>query len=86
MIRIPDHRSRERTSLSIDDSTFGFSALAVEKDGDGYRLWVRSDTSDQTIVDNVVGQEGRRFLLVRAQYSSETEGAQIAFDITGPWR
>ena len=42
--------------------------------------------SDQTIVDNVVGQEGRRFLLVRTQYSSETEGAQIAFDITGPWR
>ena len=26
------------------------------------------------------------FLLVRTQYSSETEGAQIAFDITGPWR
>ena len=42
--------------------------------------------SDQTIVDNVVGQEGRRFLLIRTQYSSETEGAQIAFDITGPWR
>ena len=42
--------------------------------------------SDQTIVDNVVGQAGRKFLLVRTQYSSETEGAQIAFDITGPWR
>ena len=36
--------------------------------------------------DNVVGQTGRKFLLVRTQYSSETEGAQIAFDITGPWR
>ena len=42
--------------------------------------------SDQTIVDNVVGQAGKKFLLVRTQYSSETEGAQIAFDITGPWR
>jgi hypothetical protein len=42
--------------------------------------------TDQTIVDNVVGQAGRRFLLVRTQHGSETEGAQVAFDITGPWR
>lgn len=50
--------------------------------------WMPQDRpySDQTIVDNVVGQEGRKFLLVRTQYSSENEGAQIAFDITGPWR
>lgn len=51
-------------------------------------LWMPQDRpySDQTIVDNVVGQAGKRFLLVRTQYSSEAEGAQIAFDITGPWR
>jgi len=51
-------------------------------------LWMPQDRpySDQTIVDNVVGQTGRKFLLVRTQYSSEAEGAQIAFDITGPWR
>jgi len=51
-------------------------------------LWMPQDRpySDLTIVDNVVGQAGKRFLLVRTQYSSETEGAQIAFDITGPWR
>ena len=51
-------------------------------------LWMPQDRpySDQTIVDNVVGQTGRKFLLVRTQYSSESEGAQIAFDITGPWR
>lgn len=50
--------------------------------------WMPQDRpySDQTIVDNVVGQAGRRFLLVRTHYSSDTEGAQIAFDITGPWR
>ncbi len=50
--------------------------------------WMPQDRpySDLTVVDNVVGQEGRRFLLVRTQYGSETEGAQIAFDITGPWR
>jgi hypothetical protein len=51
-------------------------------------LWMPQDRpySDQTIVDNVVGQAGKKFLLVRTQYSAETEGAQIAFDITGPWR
>ena len=51
-------------------------------------LWMPQDRpySDQTIVDNVVGQPGKRFLLVRTQYSGEPEGAQIAFDITGPWR
>ena len=51
-------------------------------------LWMPQDRpySDQTIVDNVIGQAGKKFLLVRTQYSSETEGAQIAFDITGPWR
>lgn len=51
-------------------------------------MWIPQDRPypDQTIVDNVVGQEGKRFLLVRTQYSSETEGAQIAFDLTGPWR
>jgi hypothetical protein len=51
-------------------------------------FWMPQDRpySDQTIVDNVVGQEGRRFLLVRSQYSSDSEGAQFAFDITGPWR
>lgn len=51
-------------------------------------LWMPQDRpySDQSIVDNVVGQAGKRFLLVRTQYSGEAEGAQIAFDITGPWR
>lgn len=41
---------------------------------------------DLTVVDNVVGQEGKKFLLVRQSYINEAEGAQIAFDITGPWR
>jgi len=42
--------------------------------------------SDQTIIENVVGQPDKRFVLVRTQYSSETEGAQVAFGISGPWR
>ena len=50
--------------------------------------WMPQDRpySDLTIVDNVVGQIGKRFLLVRTHYDKDTEGAQIAFDITGPWR
>jgi hypothetical protein len=50
--------------------------------------WMTQDRpySDQTVVDNVVGQAGRKFLLLRTQYGSEAEGAQVAFDITGPWR
>lgn len=50
--------------------------------------WMPQDRpyGDQAIVDNVVGQAGKRFLLVRATYRSDTEGAQVAFDITGPWR
>lgn len=42
--------------------------------------------TDKTIVDNVVGQAGKRFLLLRSQLGTEAEGAQTAFDITGPWR
>jgi hypothetical protein len=51
-------------------------------------LWMPQDRpySDQTIVDNVVGQAGKKFMLVRTHYGTETEGAQVAFDITGPWR
>lgn len=50
--------------------------------------WMPQDRpfSDLTVVDNVVGQEGKKFLLVRQGYESEAAGAQIAFDITGPWR
>ncbi len=51
-------------------------------------LWMPQDRpySDPTIVDHVVGPAGRRFLLVRTQHGGEAEGAQIAFDVTGPWR
>ncbi|GAB4210105.1 MAG: hypothetical protein Fur0019_17720 [Tibeticola sp.] len=42
--------------------------------------------SDLTVVDNVVGQAGKRFLLPRLHFANDTEGAQVAFDITGPWR
>ena len=50
-------------------------------------LWVphTRPVPDMTVVDNVVGQPGRRFLLLRMGYQPESEGAQVAFDISGPW-
>lgn len=53
--------------------------------------WVPHDRpySDLTIVDNVVGMPGRKFLLVRQSYGTAAgaaEAGQVAFDITGPWR
>ena len=49
-------------------------------------LWMPQDRpySDQTIVDN--GRSGGQVPAGQTQYSWKPEGAQIAFDITGPWR
>jgi hypothetical protein len=55
-------------------------------------LWMPQDRpySDLTVVDNVAtdlpSQAGKKYLLVRSQLGWEAEGAQMAFDITGPWR
>ncbi|MGY8903708.1 MAG: hypothetical protein ACKVIH_04075 [Burkholderiales bacterium] len=52
-------------------------------------MWVHhsgSPYSDLTVVDNVAGWPGRKFLIVAVSYSSEGNTARIAFDITGPWR
>jgi hypothetical protein len=35
---------------SIDDSTFGYSAVAVEKDGTGYTLFVRNDEDEDQLL------------------------------------
>lgn len=44
---------------SIDDSTFGFSAMAAEPDGQGgYRLFVRSDSDEDLIVEVRVAANG----------------------------
>lgn len=50
--------------------------------------WMPQDRpySDLTIIDNVVNEAGRKFLLARYTSEGETEYGQIAFDITGPWR
>jgi hypothetical protein len=44
---------------AIDDSTFGFSAIAAESDGrGGYRLFVRNDEDEDMIVEVKVGANG----------------------------
>lgn len=50
--------------------------------------WLPQKTShsDLSIVDNVVGQEGRKFLFVKSTVTNNTEGATSVLDITGPWR
>lgn len=45
---------------AIDDSTFGFSAVAVERNGTGgYRLFVRSDLDEDVIIEVAVDAAGR---------------------------
>lgn len=47
-------------TASIDDTTFGFSAVAVESDGKGgWRLFVRSDEQNDTIVAVNVAANGQ---------------------------
>jgi hypothetical protein len=47
------------TVTSIDDSTFGWSAVAVEKDGSGYTLFVRNDEDEDQIVQVRLDSAGR---------------------------
>lgn len=44
---------------SIDDSTFGYSAVAVEKDGSGYVLFVRNDEDEDQLVQVRLDAAGR---------------------------
>lgn len=41
---------------------------------------------DLTIIDNVIGLNDRKFLVVKSQYNSANTFAYPIFDITGPWR
>jgi hypothetical protein len=44
---------------SIDDSTFGYSAVAVEKDGSGYTLFVRNDEDEDQLLQVRLDSTGR---------------------------
>lgn len=70
----------------IDDSTFGFSAVAVDKTSSGYRLFVKSDADGATIVEVKVDASGNVdpasvAVLTSAQvYAAENT---LAFDLNG---
>lgn len=42
--------------------------------------------SDLTVVENVLNEPGRKFLLAQYQYGGEFNSASLGFDLTGPWR
>lgn len=71
---------------SINDGTFGFSAIAVDKTGTGYTLYVKSDADGETIVEVKVDATGNvdpasLALLTDAQiYAAENT---LSFDING---
>lgn len=52
-------------------------------------MWVHNDLAsavqDKSIVDSVVGYDGRKFLIVASAYTSLGNVARTAFDIIGPW-
>ena len=47
-------------------------------------LW--SLTGHLSMIDNVIGYEGKKFLIVTMDYSSEGNTSGFAYDSTGPWR
>lgn len=42
--------------------------------------------SNLTIIENVVNEPGKKFLMVRCQQDITNEYSTVGFDITGPWR
>lgn len=42
--------------------------------------------SDLSIIDNIINEPGKKFILVNSQYDGDATGCQTAFDLTGPWR
>lgn len=50
-------------------------------------MWVHNDNplQDLDMVENVVGYAGRKFLMVKMNYSNEGAASTMAVDITGPW-
>lgn len=50
--------------------------------------WVAQNITDGhlSVVDNVVNEGGKKFLIVRYDWAGNKERCAAAFDITGPWR
>ena len=51
-------------------------------------LWIHQNQpyGHLSMIDNVIGYEGKKFLIVTMDYSSEGNTSGFAYDITGPWR
>ena len=51
-------------------------------------IWIHQSQpyAHLSVIDNVIGYEGRKFLIVTLNYSSEGNTCGFAYDITGPWR
>ena len=71
---------------SINDGTFGFSAIAVEKTSTGYNLYVKSDADGQTIVEVKVDASGNvdpaSVALLTSDQVYQAENS-LAFDLNG---
>jgi hypothetical protein len=52
------------------------------------QYWIHQNQpySHLSVIDNVIGYEGRKFLIVTMDYGSEGNASGFAYDITGPWR
>jgi hypothetical protein len=77
----------------VDYSLILHPTYLMQEGGKGMRgkmpglMWVHNDNNplqDLDIVENVVGYAGRKFILVRTNYSN-LGLSTIAVDITGPW-
>ena len=77
------------TILNINDDTFGYSAIAAESNfRGGYRLFVRSNESNDTIVEVSIGADGKAdpasvTALTQAQMFAIEESLQLDLNESG---
>ncbi len=71
---------------AINDDTFGFSAVAVDKTATGYSLWVRADADKNTIVEvkvSLTGEVDASSIAVLTKTQMESTEDRIKFDLNG---
>lgn len=71
---------------TINDDTFGFSAVAVDKTSTGYSLWVRADADKNTIVEvkvSLTGEVDPASISVLGKTQMESTEDRIKFDLNG---
>jgi hypothetical protein len=71
---------------AINDDTFGFSAVAVEKTDAGYTLWVRAEADKNTIVEvkvSATGEVDASSITQLSRQQVEATEERIKFDLNG---